>query len=56
MENAIVNVGVGATANVAAQSRRSRLDELVARYRQRRLESLAFWTGVAAIVGGLFLI
>jgi hypothetical protein len=58
MENAIVNVGAGSgVVGVAlARSRRSRLDELLARHRQRRLESLAFWLGVAAVMGSLLLV
>jgi hypothetical protein len=57
MENVLVNVRAGAVAGGAlARSRRSRLDELLARHRQRRLESLAFWLGVAAVMGSLLLV
>jgi hypothetical protein len=57
MENVIVNVGVDVSASATATaSRRSRLDDIVARHRQRRLESLAFWLSTAAVVGALLLV
>ena len=57
MENAIVNVGVGVIAGASlAASRRSRLVDILARHRQRRIESLAFWSGVAAVLGSLMLV
>jgi hypothetical protein len=53
MENVLMNADVGALALAA---RRSRIDDMLARHRQRRLEALARWAGFVVVVGSLLMV
>jgi hypothetical protein len=55
MENVLVNADLGVLADAAA-GRRSRIDDMVARHRQRRLEALALWAGFVVVVGSLLMV
>jgi hypothetical protein len=56
MDNVIVNASVAFVASAPHSARRSRFDDLLARHRQRRLESLAFWAGVLVVASSLLMV